>query len=528
MSIQRRRVQLFTERAAEQQEQESSRITRTPISQRQKINHINMESKTDTKAALELAAKQDDKGDQTVDETTFTEAPAVTNVQQEKKVTRKPPQQAATYDNVYSKIWTIVDDLQIPLIQHDEKSSYIPNSFRLFEVLDHMNNMIIGNENLFFNMPKFLIMPVQLYYAILFYLQIVRVKKQAGVIRRTENRWLNSLINTYSEESLPVAGPLIPIFENITFLEPTDRQFPLIYPSLPEKAIYSTTVSRDRTEVTIDPTYHLLPAVPIMLDIFKKFCNKRTIEESDYDEHGYYVPFQLTDGGSLGGINFEAQTGNGALPVAKAQMFYNPGLAYGPPESRAKMSELHHKWKPSVIRKIPTPSITENYNPETIGELTMMNDSNAWFATMIEAAMTHASYFEGQTNLSRISITGSNSIAVDINIEFDEFKTRPTTTDRWYPDYISNLKAGARTTVPTLSLQEQWQSLFALTNARISWKDSDGHQIGSKEAEHRTGPFWENKKYNYEEPTLKSVMARTGITIRREFYRAKGLVNKET
>lgn len=485
-----------------------------------------MESPQDTTQSRKLEAQEDEKDNMTVDTSTFTSPPAVTNVRKEALITDRPQRQYATINSVYSKIWTSVDDLQIPATQFDEKSSFVPNSFKLFEMLSHMDKMIYGNDNLYFIKTDYLSMPIRIYYGILFLLQIVRVKIEAGTDETSESRWYRALTRTYKLESLPVAGPLIPFFESLAMHEPADKQYPLVYPTLPAKAIYSTAITSRRTDVTIDPTYHMLPAIPIMLDILKRFCLKTTIEAGDYDDRGNYVPFQLANGGSLGGINFEAQTGEEPLSAAKAQIFYNPGLAYGFPEELAKLSDQHHKWRQSIARRIPTPSTTEAYNPVTMAELTMMTKEKEWFEVMITAAATHATFFNHETNLSTISTTGSNSIGVQITLKIKEPENRPTTVQHWYTEYIFGMKAKAKSTTATLSIQEQWQALVSLTNANITWKDENDHEIGSKEAGHKTGPFWDNIKYNYQEDAWKPVMARTRILLLQHFYIARGIQNK--
>lgn len=394
-----------------------------------------MEAQSKSTEPRTLKARQAEKRDQTVETSTPTTASQVTNKQREPLTAGKPIERHIALNRIYAKALAAENDFQISVVQFDDESSYTPNSYKLFEILSQTNDMVYQNDNLHFILPRYLTMPVQIYYGILTYLQIVRVRVQAKIATKNESRWYRALTRHYKEETLPIAGPLIPFFEGIVPYKPDDKQYPIIYPTLPKEAIYSTTITSGTTEVKVNPAYHLLPAIPIMLDIFKQFCQKATIESSDFDTEGNYVPFQLTNGGSLGGINFEKQSGEEMLSEAKAQILSNPGLAFRAPEDQARLSELNHYWQKSRAKEIPTPSSTEAFSPETIEHLMMMSEDITWFEIMIEAALEHSTFFNETTNLSEIKTVGTNQVKVQINFETNDYKERPTAIKHWYTDH---------------------------------------------------------------------------------------------
>jgi len=423
----------------------------------------------------------------------------------------------------FAKCWTTVNSIYIPAVTHDEKSSFVASSIALFDVEHQMAQKMYANEELRWVEPFYLSIPVRMYYSVMYIVQVLRAKTSAGIISKSESSWLRNFQRRFTEPSCPIAGPLVPIFSNIVSVLPEDEQFQYVYPTIPKNGGYSTKISGSETKPTpsVDQAFFLIPSIPFIGEILHHYSHSQTIGDEDYDDKLNYVPFHLQTGGSLGGINFPAQSNDSRLNTSYVHLLHNPALMHPFPEQKSRLQEIHSYWKRSRISKFPVINTDTAYDPTSPGEYTRLGEDLDWFQPCLDMAVIQSKFFQGGTNLSTIPTVGGISSIIECNVEFKGTPTIPTTIQNWYPDLYESVHARFRSSGPTLPIEDQWQAAYCLTNVKLQWLIDGVNKIGSRASGSKTGPFWNNKKYNFMQESPVSVMNGTYTMIQTQFYIAK-------
>nr|UUW20933.1 MAG: coat protein [Xiaogan partiti-like virus 1] len=431
---------------------------------------------------------------------------------------RKPE---ATLGPAFSKMWTTVQHYQIAPKTYDEKSMYIPSSLAMFQILHEMENVLHGNEEIRWIAPNYFSLPVRVYYSVLFYVQVYRAKQQAGIISKSESSWLRAFERRFKDTSCEIAGPLVPFFTNITSVLPDDGQFDFVYPSVKPGGVYSSTYDKTSKKyaVIVDSTNYINPSVLLIADVFKRFCLKHSIEEEDLDERGNYIPFQFSTGGTLGGVVFPPNVSAADYDHDLVHLLFNPALMHPLPEGLDRLREVHPFYRRSKGRNIPIPAPENGVNCTSPSDFTLLGENLDWFQQCVDMALAQSRFFTDSRNLSSIPANGSQSTLVQCHLSFDKYKELPTKISEWYPQHCDSAKSLFRSTTAKLDIAQQFQAMSCLTVTSIDWKSSAGH-IGSLKSGERTGPYWENSKYNFELAHSVAVLKNLSTTIASQFYDA--------
>lgn len=430
--------------------------------------------------------------------------------------------------SAFSKCWTTVDDFDIPPVTFYDKSSYTPFGFNLFQVLFAMEDVLNGNDELRWISPMYFSLPVRVYYAIIFYVQILRAKDASGTLSKPDSSFLRAFLRRFKDTSCVIAGPLVPIFTNITSCLPDDKQFDTVYPSLPTRGTYHVshegTGDAKRKVLNVDPLHHVLPSVPLVGSLLRLFCTSQNIDHL-INEFGEFVPVP-NDGGDFAGIRFPAKSANDQWNNEYAQVLFNPAMMRPLPESDFRLREIHPHWRRSGVRFFPDISTTNPFTPEGPSGHTQLVDNFNWFEMCIDMAAIQAKFFTDSTNLSHIPIVGGRSTLVVADIHVYDPHTnreieRPATANGWYPDAFTLVKAGFTSYTPVLHQDDIYNSVFSLTNAFINWKTSANSEIGSRDAGHRSGPYWDNQKKTFEMAHPREVSTGLFNLVQTLFYTAR-------
>nr|UYD21361.1 coat protein [Colletotrichum associated partitivirus 2] len=443
------------------------------------------------------------------------------------RTTTNEPAAVPELKSAFSKCWTTVDEVTIPAITYYDKSWYYPIGLNLFQILFAMEDVLNGNEELRWISPMYFSLPVRVYYAVIFYIQTLRAKDASGTISKQDNSFLRAFLRRFKDTSCPIAGPLVPYFTNLVSCAPDDKQYDTVSPNLPPKGTYSvsheTTGASSNLILHVDPLHHILPSVPLVGSLLRLFCTTNNLGQY-FTESGEFVPVPST-GGDFAGIRFPAQAGNQWTNVY-AQVINNPAMMRPLPESDFKLREIHAHWKRSGVRHFPDITTTNPFNPEGSGGHTQLIENFDWFEMCISMAATQARFFSDSSNLSAIPTIGGRSTLVVSNINVinpsnNEELPRPTTVNGWYPDTFASLKSSFDAFTPVLHQDDMYNAIFALTNGTLNWKATGNAKIGSKDAAHRSGPYWDNQKKTFE--LASPVKVSTGLynMVQSLFYSAR-------
>jgi hypothetical protein len=416
------------------------------------------------------------------------------------------------------KCWTSVDHINIPQIYHDDKSSWTSNAIVLFELLNDMEELLNGNEELRWKAPNYFSLPVRVYYAVLFYVQVLRAKNEAGTITKSESSWLRAFFRRFKETMLPVAGPLVPYFMNIVSVLPDDNQFDYVHPTCPSKGSYEVELADKKQRMIVYGHHALVPSVALIASLLKFYCTHQRLQDENFDEEGNFVPFRLSEGGEFAGFTFPANAGGDATIAA---LLTNPVLMHPLPENKDRLLEIHGFWKRSKAKNIPHIPTNLPYLPNGPSGWTLLNDDYDWFQPCVDAAHIQCAFFSDAGNLSEIPTVGGVSALVVSRIRPDNSTERPTQVNTWYPNKYSSLKATFKATSAELGLDSVYEAAFALTNATLSWQ-IDRKEIGSMDGLLRAGPYFENTKTTYELESEVSVNTQGYTMIQTQFYDSHG------
>lgn len=438
-------------------------------------------------------------------------------------VTGKKPTEETELKSAYSKCWTIVQDINFPLRTYHERSWYYPSSIMYFKVLDVMEQVLYRNKELEWISPNYFSLPVRVYYSVIFIVQILRAKQAAQAITKGESSWLRAFERSYRDTSCMIAGPLVPILSNLVYVQPDDEQYTSVYPSIPQRGLYSTVIGDTEArqqQLTVNSESLLLPNIPVLASILREFCTSQALVNGNFTADGSYVPFTLATGGDLAGINFPPHI-QGAPNAHFARLLNNPALTHPIIEDRLRLNQIHAFWKRSTLKKIPNIPTNVAYDPSTPGEFTMLTDDFSWFEQCVQMATVNACFFTDATNLSQIPVTGDVSPLFTSRVNFGNQVTTPTVINEWYPDLFQDVNASFKSTVADAEVPNFWQAAYTMTNSTYEWQDANGNEIGTNQSQHRGGPYWLNDKITYElaHPTL--VMSGIIPMIQGTFYVAR-------
>lgn len=464
----------------------------------------------------ELDALQDDDKADEVDATDFTAAAPTGKARPATKTTAAGPSAAPApaAKAAFMKCWTTVDEIDIPAVSEDQKSFWTPNSIKIFLILFQMELLLFGNEQMKWVSPNYFSLPVRIYYSVIFYVQTLRAKEQAGKLAKSEGSWLRAFFRRFKDTMLPIAGPLIPAFSNIVSVLPEDSKFEYVYPQFGNEGGFTSPGTAG--VMTVLAQHHLLPCTRILTQMFKAFTAINGNITATHEEDGNFVPFQLGNGGNFCGYTFPAQTAAAPLPAAAIAFLSNIVINQPLPEDRATMNRIKNFWRRSRLNSVYQMQPNVAYAPANVADIVQMTEDFDWFQPCVDMANVQTKFFTDGTTLANIPTVGGNSATVDCSIS-SSTATVPTASTTWFGDYFATAKARYRSSDPTLDVDDKFNAIFALTNAKLNWT-VDGHHVGSRLAEHRSGPYWNNKNYQYQADHDTSIAANLYSMVQTEFY----------
>lgn len=486
----------------------------------EKDTHAETESQREEVKKIEDDGKKDE-----VDKDTFTPATKTNKSVAPKMDTSEAQGQDREFHGVYSKCWTIVDTINMPEYQDDRKSTFIPGGIALFEVLHEMEEILNHNEELNWVSPNYFSLPVRIYYAVIYHVQCLRAKEQSGELRRDEGSWLRAFFRRYKDVSLPIAGPLVPILNNIATYKPDDDQFQIVHPNVIYtehgtdniqvngtvlKIHHPATTRPDGAAVpaydtmSVDLAHCIIPSVLLLGEIFRAFVDGTL--DNKFDEHEQFVPFQTSRGGTFFGFPFAADLDH--QEDLFRNVVLNPATMHALPESKIRLSDIRGFWRRSRLAQFPKIRETETYQPSTIGECLRLDQMMDWFEPCVNMATVQTKFFSESANLSNIDTVSGQHTTIVCDLTFANHPAYPTVGNEWYTDYAQGTKALFSSTNADNALVNTWNAAYALTCIELQWT-RNGHKIGSVASGMRTGPFFLNGKVNWKNEASKHVM--TGI-----------------
>jgi len=418
---------------------------------------------------------------------------------------------------VFAKVWTISDHVNIPKVIEPKRSNFLPNFISATIIIEAMEHCVDGIEELKWLAPFYFSLPARIYWAVLFYIQILKAKEAAAKLSKAEGTWYRAFKRVFPLESLPVAGPLVPFYTNIRSVKPDDDMYDMIYPDY----VKNFGISVEKGIPNVSDSFFIQPNILLLSDFLRNFSRMTTASLDSnlpggkpryFDEQGSFIPHRTGSAFRFAGIDYPA-----TLTVATATTLSGIDLDKPLPETKDRLKQILSYWRKSKVVDIPQAATTDHY--DGIAAAMRMTDDFEWFEDCVEMATIQCKFFTDSINMSQIPATGGSEILISAHIT--GLSKDYIAADEWYPNNWRNLKAQFRTTRADITYEHIFEAAYALTTATISW-EVNGHPIGGRQIGHRDGPYWKNRLFQFEESNDIEVMRRTLSMIRSLFFNAHG------
>jgi hypothetical protein len=373
------------------------------------------------------------------------------------------------------------------------------------------------------------------YYAILFYLQILRAREAANKLSGDESTFLRRFRRKYAEESLPIAGPLVPFFSSIVSVLLPDSKYNWIVPQI--SPIFGGSAANRGVYETItagNGSPFIQPHILMMLSILREAIQHGTDGElSDimsvryaadttdtnpvhFDNKGYYVTSRIPANQAVRifGVDFRM---NQTTTHNENGFFSMQGVSYPFDCDAEQLAAAARHWQRSPFGDLALTTATGAHDTNPIHTrnieefLHMPKSSNLeFFETLKEQAVTQARFYTNVSNLSLIPTSGGNEVLIDCMLRknaADGTAINHTTVglgvtlvantaQPWYPETFRSMMAGFRATRYAVERTQTLQAFSFGANASI-YVTIGGHRIGTG-AGFRDGEFWNNTEWTLE------------------------------
>lgn len=426
---------------------------------------------------------------------------------EQRSSTQAPTTKSVILGGSHAKVWGFVSGRTIPRVTHSVINQWLPHSLGMNQVLNAMHTVLDGNERLRWIAPKYLSMAVTLYYSVLWYVQILRAQTAAKTIKKADASWLRGFFRSYSEESLIVAGPLVPIFETLVGVLLENPYNDWIVPTLPDN------LAGSEAGASIQTFHDLIPNVPCVFDLLQTYCSLQVINGNNFED-GEFVKFKFANGGTIGGFTVAQAPGNTHWTYAF------PGIDNSFPESQARLVEMHRAWARKTIAR--ENGIRDNTPLKTIGQWLRMENDYLWFGDCLETAVLQSKFFSNGMNLSKIQTTGG--LDVLIQNEYSARRKPDGSTGvipqpiKWYPHSYSRLNSSFKTREAETTTMDMWNAFYAQS---LSCGPRGNPKHGC-EQQVRSGRYWTNQEFQFDEEHSFPINENLDTLMITQFYDADG------
>jgi len=377
-------------------------------------------------------------------------------------------------------------------LEHTTPSQFFPAAFSLFTMLAQMQDLLLDNRYLKKIHPGYNVIASNLYYSILFFIQVLRARKNANIIASLESKVLRMFERNFEFETLPVAGPLAGFFELLGSLKLSDPRYTWVTPAIP--VLKGTYIKG----ITTDEGTFLVPDVPFLITLaYELGAAKKAGTDNAVDwakgttDTERFVKF--------GGFEFDHNN--------VANSLYRPGFP--------AHSDYIENFR--AIQRFMKNAGFPKHDPkdsfDNIEDFLNAKGSMSWFTQLIKQASVEADFFQAKTNLSKIAPSSDLSMLTETTWLRSDLKDIPTSdslksaspADLTFNLYV---KLGPKTnyhhrTVSTLNHQFQIGMSLAFVNHMLSDDgkpaDKGWQSICNSRADidRYSGPYFVHTKEDY-------------------------------
>jgi hypothetical protein len=427
-------------------------------------------------------------------------------------------------DNIYHILWRPENGYNMIPTRQPRTNTYVPNAIAMFRLLEAAEERINSSKHIQSHEPNYMPYAVKVYYAVMFYLQVLWARKEAGAADGFEISLLKRFEAKYPKNGLPCAEIVYAYFNTVASCELADAKYDWIVPR-----VAPGVLSAEMHDINADDgSIYLQPMVPFMIGNLVQFIHTpRANYNALIDDENVFRAIDLQPAAhaqiSAYGVNFHDNT---AANDAFKPVFSSCGLStpftfgnenYVSAASYARRSDFGHDVKTAVTAG-PTQNgsgnLVTDIEIDTIDKFLNMPKSSdlRWFAYLKEQAIIHARFFDSVYHFSDVQTTAGLEVTIltrlrietnQVNNLFLEHKDRVGFRAQhapiWYPRVLRNLNAGFATSRAGVRRNEELQALTFGTNATLPIRQDAAHAVDDIHpplgAGLYNGNYWNNKEW---------------------------------
>jgi hypothetical protein len=466
-------------------------------------------------------------------------------------------------EDIFGLTWRSEANYRMVAERHPEVNTYVPSSLGLFSLLEAAEKRVNTTKHVSQHEVDYLPYAVKVYYAIMYYMQILRARRESGVIEGFENSLLKRFEIKYPMNSLPCAEIVFGYFSTIIATQLPEAKYDWIVPRIattgaPARPLVETALSA--TPVANGAAF-LQPLVPHMIAILNTFIHQTTTTLPDHMEEGdTYIPVDLhvAAHGDAHIFNVDIRDNTdthqnmkdvlACAGVSTPFIFGNNNYAQA--AKYARRSDFGRDIKPVVTTQdVAGTDLDDAYTYSDLDTFLLMPKQSdlRFFAYLREQAVIHARFFDKVYHFSDVQTTGGLETTVICQLkldrsnanggrQYDNVHTDVTRQAQWYHNPFTKLIAGFATNRAGMRRNEELQAFAYGINSNLPI-----HIVHI-----RTGAFWRNHEWiqslnfdvNDDNVPLTTTMVQAGkpmftdhnsITLRcfRETPHGTGIVDNE-
>lgn len=402
----------------------------------------------------------------------------------------------------FQAYWTEEIDSHLEDERRPITNYYTPNAIALLTACSITGQILSNNHHLQKLYPEYIHYGTVIYYSVLFYIQILRVRRSANEITGIERKFLKRFEGKFSPESLTIAGQYFPILSTIIWTDISDGKFEKLVPRIANENFLATMSALSATVANNNGSMFLQPMIPYMVGNLRLYISNifRSNAIADLPAHfnteDQIIPHSITAAQPLVYYGIRLQTNTHPTPD-QSVILQVSGLSEPTYLGNEEFVLAHKAWQHSKFTQVP-------FIPYNAGALTTGHDAKItttdgstvinslarflcmeedgdldWFEDCAKMANIQAQFSKKKYNLSNVpTIGGTEPLILGqfirqtatiankndyTNLNLDASNAALD----WYTRPFTNMTAIFSTDRTTFKRQEELQALTFATNATL-------------------------------------------------------------
>jgi hypothetical protein len=281
-------------------------------------------------------------------------------------------------------------------IEYHEPNYYIPDCANMFSAIYEIGEIISPNTKLYEICPDFTTIGLSLYYAHVYYYQILRAREDIGTNTRFDRRSLRIYESIGKPESWPIAAPMTGFVQALGASESPDKMYSIVSPAFPDFALF--TSKKALHQLNLVKGIGRTPIVPAIQEFLRRYgSNQVFYHDTTATYHPVETPFDSTTKTFLG------------IKESKADSLDFQTLAFSnawmkPSETEEPIGFFSTGQRQTRVLRWAIPAVSDTAEFRESMETYLFGDqkNTKWMKNLLRLSDAVNKFFPGSTNLGAI------------------------------------------------------------------------------------------------------------------------------